>query len=220
MLGFGESSNASSAEQTATATTSQRRDGDGPDTEHTTKAGEKEEPETFIEPELDRCAAIIFYAYQRLPRDVPGLPELRSKLILRWGNDFANRTQEDDSPIEIPDELVERLQVRRPPATLVEMYLKEIARSHGIPWHQEDDEEADGSGESGDTPQKQGQGDPPKYSANDPSSLQGRTTRNDITPSPSLEDKMQPGTSTEAEERDGGIPEIDELAKRFAALKR
>ena len=218
MLGFRESGNASGAEQADAA--KQLRDSEGRDGEHTTQEGGKEEPEAVIEPELDRCAAIIFYTYPRLPRDVPGLLELRAKLILRWGNDFANKTQEDDCPVKIPEELVERLQVRRPPATLVEKYLKEIARSHGIPWQQgEDDVEDEPSGESGVVSQKQGQGNPENYSANDPSPQRSSTAGHDIPQSP-LEDKVPPDTSTATEEKNGGIPEVDELARRFAALKR
>ena len=218
MLGFGESSDASNGGQADPV--NQQRDGEGRDNEPT--AGEdKEESETVIEPELDRCAAIVFYTYPRLPRDVPGLLELRAKLILRWGNDFANRIQEDDCPIGIPEELVERLQVRRPPATLVEMYLKEIARSHGIPWQQEENEGGDeGSGEGGGTPQKQEQETPPKYNADDPSLPQSKIAGHDIPKSHPFEDKMQPDTGTAAEEKSGGIPEVDELARRFAALKR
>ncbi|KAL1960842.1 hypothetical protein VTO42DRAFT_5825 [Malbranchea cinnamomea] len=176
--------------------------------DHAKTESDDEAYETYIEPELDRSAAIIFYTYPRLPRDIPGLPELRAKLALRWGNDFANRAQGDEPPVKIPEELVERLQVRRPPAKLVDMYLKEIARSHGIPWGQGDEETAGDKEEDGhrDSVQKTEQDNPPKLNDALQSNDESVAKVHDSGPA--------------SAEKNNGIPEVDELARRFAALKR
>ena len=226
MFGFGGSSATSTSEQTHPV--NQQKDREERDTYRTKTEGNEEEEETYIEPELDRCAAIIFYAYPRLPRDVPGLPELRAKLALRWGNDFANRAQEDDPPVRISDELVERLQVQRPPAALVDMYLKEIARSHEIPWHKgegegedEGEDEVKGVNGGGNAAQKQEHRDAPTNSANDPPPSQSKGTAGlgDSKTLPSVS-AGEPEPDMTPQQASGGIPEVDELAKRFAALKR
>ncbi|EEP82331.1 predicted protein [Uncinocarpus reesii 1704] len=192
------------------------------------------EPEVFIEPELDRAAAVIFYSYPRLPRDIAGLPELRVKLIQRWGNDFASRVQDDDEPpVELPEELVERLRVQRASPVLVEKYLKEIARSHGIRWHQDEDED---DGDDDDQGQAVENNQLPEIAGKDPASRADaqaaddrgkRSPPGDVkgveTPSSTAADIL-PLESRTSEPHEstvgGGIPEVDELAKRFAALKR
>ncbi|PGH11022.1 hypothetical protein AJ80_07298 [Polytolypa hystricis UAMH7299] len=212
------------------------------------EAEEEDERDIYIDPELDLAAAVIFYSYTRIPRDIPGLLELRAKLIHRWGNDFAIKAQDgDESIVKLPEELVDRLQIRKAPEVLVERYLKEIARSHGLAWGQEDDDEGRDEGDHGEEEKEER---PPEYSASGPkgtasggvgkvdellelrksapppNSTIAAREENDISPprttSPGISDvRKGPGPSEEKTGGGGGgIPEVDELARRFAALKR
>ncbi|PGG95258.1 hypothetical protein AJ79_10158 [Helicocarpus griseus UAMH5409] len=213
------------------------------------------EKDVYLDPDLDKAAAVIFYCYIRLPRDIPGLPELRTKLIQRWGNDFATKAQEADPSIPIPEELIDRLKVQNPPESLVENYLKEIARAHGVSWHEEEEEEG-GKGNGG---EKEGtisaderggslakENDGYKVSGLDGSrkeaSVQDRHVHvqaghdkqpssvgiappgrgpTDLAPSNSPSPNPQAeAPPTLVETKGGGIPEVDELAQRFAALKK
>lgn len=162
--------------------------------------------EIYIDPELDLSAAVVFYSHHRIPRDVPGLPEVRNKLALRWGNDFATRAQDDDEPpVKLPEELTDRLRVRKAPVLLVEGYLKEIARSHKIPFRGVNDEDDDDEEEVVELEEdKEGGG----------LSLQPDTSQLGTKP------ESHNPSSTGSEGRSGGIPEMDELARRFAALKK
>ncbi|WEW54906.1 Vacuolar protein sorting-associated protein ist1 [Emydomyces testavorans] len=192
------------------------------------------EPEVYIDRELDRAAGVIFYSYARLPRDVPGLPELRVKLMQRWGNDFASRVQDDDDPpVNLPEDLVERLRVQKASPVLVEKYLKEIARSHGIPWHQDEDntneDEAGGQNAEDDDELPEFIGEqtsrvdnqaakkgPIKALPDDMKALDAQPSGPDADSDPPAALKSGPEDSRSAR----GVPEVDELARRFAALKR
>lgn len=161
---------------------------------------EKEEREVYIDAELDRDAAAIFYSYARIPRDIPGLLELRAKLVHRWGNDFAQKAQDGDpSIVEIPKDLIERLRIEKVPESLVENYLREIARSYKIPYHGE-------TWESEDEEDDQGPGNVEETTSTSPKAEQPKTV-------------PQAGPSKHSSSKDG-LPEIDELARRFAALKK
>ncbi|EEH20171.1 hypothetical protein PABG_02430 [Paracoccidioides brasiliensis Pb03] len=222
-----------------------------------------QEKDVYLDPDLDRAAAVIFYCYVRLPRDIPGLPELRAKLIQRWGSDFASKAQEADPSIPLPEELIERLRVQNPPESLVENYLKEIAKAHGIPWHQDEDEEGQdeeeavkevgvggGGKEDGSLASRPNETDGSQTKGNDdkPGSLAGN--REDTGPQhpqenhheklssggfaplsrgsqdsatnnqPSSKAKAPAPAASTVENKRGGIPDIDELSRRFEALKR
>ncbi|KAK2810080.1 hypothetical protein FQN50_003274 [Emmonsiellopsis sp. PD_5] len=209
------------------------------------------EKDIYLDPDLDKAAAVIFYSYTHLPRDVPGLPELRLKLIQRWGNDFANKAQEGDPSIPLPADIVDRLKVQNPPESLVENYLKEIAKAHGVAWREEEEEEEVSEGEEGgDGAEKEEI--PPAYPTDEAGVLQagnmGKTGnikesgKAGLPQNTESDDKEIPTTARAAspahhhdkpsaempkpkaqappEAKRGGIPEVDELARRFAALKR
>ncbi|KAK2801558.1 hypothetical protein FQN51_005265 [Onygenales sp. PD_10] len=210
------------------------------------------EKDIYLDPDLDKAAAVIFYSYTHLPRDVPGLPELRLKLIQRWGNDFANKAQEGDPSISLPADLVDRLKVQNPPESLVENYLKEIAKAHGVAWHEEEEGEEVSEGEEGGGGAEKEES-PPAYPTDEAGVPQAknmdktgnikesgkaglpRSTESDdkevsataraASPTHHLHDKPsaeihKPKTQAPPEAKKGGIPEVDELARRFAALKR
>ncbi|OJD18965.1 hypothetical protein AJ78_01077 [Emergomyces pasteurianus Ep9510] len=217
------------------------------------------EKDVYLDPDLDKAAAVIFYCYVRLPRDIPGLPELRAKLMQRWGNDFANKAQEADPSIPLPDELIDRLKVQNPPESLVENYLKEIARAHGISWHQDEEDEEDGGGGEGEGKRVGGGGEPQDnppayendgsqrkhYDGKRPGDLDGgeqdAPTRdahssqkkpssggtappgsrsNELGMNNTSSTKSQTHAPTIAVGKNDGIPGVDELARRFAALKK
>ncbi|PGH37088.1 hypothetical protein GX50_00071 [[Emmonsia] crescens] len=245
-----------SADHNKTATTTEAPIED--QRQHESPSPPPPEKDVYLDPDLDKAAAVIFYCYARLPRDIPGLPELRAKLIQRWGNDFANKAQEADPSIPLPEELIDRLRVQNPPESLVENYLKEIARAHGISWHQDEDEEADGGGggeSEGIVGEDEEQGNRPAY-ANDSSQTKhnddNRSSGLDVskkdappqdahiqtkssscgaapqscrsnesaTNNPSSSKSQSQAPVAGVESKKSGIPDVDELARRFAALKK
>ncbi|EEQ84198.1 hypothetical protein RJZ56_003285 [Blastomyces dermatitidis] len=270
--GRGETSTA----QNETATTTEAQAKDEQQQRQEFPSTPPTEKDVYLDPDLDKAAAVIFYCYMRLPRDIPGLPELRAKLIQRWGSDFANKAQGADPSIPLPDELIDRLRIQNPPELLVENYLKEIAKAHGISWHQEDDEEADGGAKGeeegvgkGETVKGEGeqQDDPPAYE-NDvsqtkhvdgsradglngskkdstpqdahmpgpaqsgpreksssgstviPNHKSNESATNGTSSSKSQAPTHAPAATAAVESKKSGIPDVDELARRFAALKK
>ncbi|KAM5429413.1 Vacuolar protein sorting-associated protein ist1 [Microsporum canis] len=185
----------------------QHLDGSDAQTERKDEENTEKQYDVYLDPELDRSAAVVFYSYARIPRDVPGLLEVKNKLALRWGSDFASRAQDDDDlPVELPEILLDRLRVRKAPESLVESYLNEIARSHGIPYGDVD------INEQQETEQEE-------------TSTNARPVEDKQVEGPSGDSNARPeaNTSTAAKEiasKLGGIPEVDELARRFAALKK
>jgi vacuolar protein sorting-associated protein IST1 len=225
VFGFSGSGGSDSTSAAVPATKSQgvKDENQDPSHENALEEEEPEQDEVYIERELDKSAAVIFYAYPRIPRDIPGLPELRAKLALRWGSDFANRSQEDNPPVKIPKELADRLRVHRPSEELIEMYLREIARSHGIPWHQDEDENEEEGDDGGQVPDTEG--NLPKASSGDAAALgdkgeaKGSSKAGSVSKDLGGEKASQPGAG-KAKDRSGGIPDVDELTRRFAALKK
>ncbi|KAI5291403.1 hypothetical protein KEM54_004938 [Ascosphaera aggregata] len=171
--------------------------------ESATQEEKKQERDVYIDPELDRDAAAIFYSYARIPRDIPGLLELRARLVHRWGNDFALKAQDGDpSIVEIPKDLTERLRIEKPPESLIDGYLREIARSYKIPFH----------GETWDSDDEDQGGDEAEGSSENASASNKKNRESDA--------GQSGGTPRKSQSSKDGIPEIDELAKRFAALKK
>ncbi|EFE32998.1 uncharacterized protein ARB_00085 [Trichophyton benhamiae CBS 112371] len=166
--------------------------------------------EVYIDPELDRSAAVVFYCYARIPRDVPGLLEVKNKLSLRWGSDFVSRAQDDDDlPVELPEILLDRLRVRKAPESLVESYLTEIARSHGIPYGDIiiDEEQEAGISINDAHPAETKNGE-------------ARSTQGASGGSEARSEASNTAAAKDTASKLGGIPEVDELARRFAALKK
>ncbi|EFE44302.1 hypothetical protein TRV_00918 [Trichophyton verrucosum HKI 0517] len=166
--------------------------------------------EVYIDPELDRSAAVVFYCYARIPRDVPGLLEVKNKLSLRWGSDFVSRAQDDDDlPVELPEILLDRLRVRKAPESLVESYLTEIARSHGIPYGDinidEEQEAVISINDAHPAETKNGE---------------ARSTQGASGGSEARSEASNTAAAKDTASKLGGIPEVDELARRFAALKK
>lgn len=211
-----------------------------------TKEDGREEKDIYIDPELDRAAAVVFYAYHRIPRDIPGLSDLRLKLLHRWGNEFMLRAQEaEPGIIDLPEGLTNRLRIDKPPDTLIEGYLREISRSHKILYRQDPIEALSNTKEdTREAAQDQKSAQPleaHEISSSEPQPQNAATAntavnnavanmsaaktkarsptagvpKNPVLDSPELEQDWVPESK-----KTGGIPEMDELAKRFSALKR
>ena len=164
------------------------------------------EEKEYISPPLDTATTSIIYAQARFPTEVRELTLLRALLTERYGKEFAALAADDRVPgVRVPAKLVKALRVRAPSEELVDSYLGEIARAYAVrserynPEGHGLDSPAEGgdhghAGEGGD-----GEGD--------------------------VGEKKKGG---DAHDDDGGksgspggkIPEVDDLTKRFAALRR
>lgn len=222
-----------------------QKQGDDPD--FASDSDEEEEEDCYLDPGLDEAAAAIFYAVPRFPREVRELGNLRILLMERWGKDFASLATDNKGQIKVPERLVKSLKVKSPDKELVENYLKEIAKAYKIDWpgksgQDEEDEDlgaapslpgapsggvdddnndntkddGDGGGGGGDN----GIPSVPK-TLQDPK--KGKSPANEPAPPPPATNKQEPSNNNNppATTVDGRvIPEVDELARRFAALKR
>ncbi|KAI5308678.1 hypothetical protein KEM55_005126, partial [Ascosphaera atra] len=138
---------------------------------------------------------------------------LRAKLVHRWGNEFALKAQEGDpSIVEIPRDLIERLRLEKPPESLIDSYLREIARSHRIPYHGETWEEEEEEVRGGDG--KEAAGSTGGGSQDSKGHATGSGNGQDSSGSGAPEGEGKQSSP------EGGVPGVDELARRFAALKR
>ena len=213
------------------------------------------------DPGLEEAIKSIIYAAPRT--DIKELQQARQLLVEKYGKEFALQAMENTDG-KVAERVVTRLKVAPPDPVLVELYLKEIARTYGVPWprgsenHLEHEEEDDND----DTPSA-GQAvrslEEPLTTeelsrATPPRDLGPKSPVSIAPPSPSTDNvsprvrlpgppvlkptakmsglkKQTPSTeakSNAANEDPGGkknvvggkIPDVDELAKRFAALKR
>ena len=177
----------------------------------------------------------------------------------KYGKDFALEAMEN-SDGKVADRVVKKLEVKPPDPVLVDLYLKEIAKTYGVAWPKESVPE-DENDEDDDTP-SEGQAvklaEEPLTTAElsqatPPRSLGPKSPISIAPPSPSTENaspkiklpgppELKPGPkmnglkkTTAAEAKSsastvdpgvkknappGKVPDVDELAKRFAALKR
>ncbi|OAL26843.1 hypothetical protein AYO22_04010 [Fonsecaea multimorphosa] len=233
---------------------------------------------------LEEAAASIIYSAPRLPRDVRELGIVRSMLIERFGKDFAIRANENEDNC-VPARVVDKLKVDPPSAKLVQAYLEEIARTYGVDWPPQREEEqvealskeVDGENAGDDDGEGGGMKEPPLLAdgastnpatpsrpnkiditgslqnATPPSSLEpgGAKSPVSIAPPGATSDNLSPrvklpgggeirkgfnnakstpptGTAKGKSPGAGGgaggvpgnVPTVDDLAKRFSALKR
>ncbi|KAH0839269.1 hypothetical protein FOPE_05481 [Fonsecaea pedrosoi] len=232
---------------------------------------------------LEEAAASIIYSAPRLPRDVRELGIVRSMLIERFGKEFAIRANENEDNC-VPARVVDKLKVDPPSAKLVQAYLEEIARTYGVDWPPQREEEqveelskeVDGEDTGDDDGVGGGMKEPPLLAdggqpnpttpsrpnkidigslqnATPPSSLEpgGAKSPVSIAPPGATSDNLSPkvklpgggeirkgfnnakpvpsaGTAKSKSPATGGgagavpgnVPTVDDLAKRFQALKR
>lgn len=211
------------------------------------------------DPGLEEAIKSIIYAAPRT--DVKELQQARQLLVEKYGKEFAVEAIEN-SDGKVAERVLKKLRVEPPAQELVTLYLKEIARTYGVPWPKRDDSVIETGNEDDDDPNG-GQAvrslEEPLTTdelsrATPPRDLGPKSPVSVAPPSPSTDNlnprlrlpgppELKPtakmsrlknqNTGVEAQNPvknsdsggkkaviEGKIPDVDELAKRFAALKR
>lgn len=159
---------------------------------------------------------------------------MRALLVEKYGKEFA-LTAIENTDNKVSERVLKKLRVEPPSDTLVTLYLKEIARTYGIPWNQtppstppgdDDDDDEPSTGEKVLNP-----AEAELVRATPPRSM--RAPVNVAPPSPSTENVhpviklpeppmlKEPLHTRKAPAKKNVNPlDDDDLAARFAALKR
>ncbi|KAK9472570.1 regulator of Vps4 activity in the MVB pathway-domain-containing protein [Dipodascopsis tothii] len=164
------------------------------------------------DPGLEEAVKSIIYAAGRT--EIKELHQVRDIMGLKFGREFYRDALENATG-KVSPKVVKKLAVEPPPAELITLYLQEVARTYRVPWSglpekerrhlagdDSDDEPAGGVAEPADAPVAV-----PPISVAPP----GSTTEN---PAPSVKGPLAPAPLAK------GLSELDELSKRFQALKR
>ncbi|KAL8999400.1 MAG: hypothetical protein Q9169_001714 [Polycauliona sp. 2 TL-2023] len=214
------------------------------------------------DPGLEEAVKSIIHAAPRT--DVKELQQARQLLVEKYGKDFALEAIEN-SDGKVAERVVKKLRVEPPEPTLVDLYLREIAKTYGVNWPKGQRKQEDGSEEEDDDDDpSDGQAvkniEEPLTTeeltkATPPRDLGPKSPVSIAPPSPSTDNlsprvklpgppelkptakmsglkKQTPSTQAQSDPKredvdDGGkksvggrIPDVDELARRFAALKK
>lgn len=160
---------------------------------------------------------------------------MRALLVEKYGKEFALAAI-DNSDGKVSDRVLKKLRVEPPSDLLVTLYLKEIARTYNIPWHQtppstpppyddDDDEPSTAQAVLNDAEAELVKATPPRGA---------RAPINIAPPSPNTDNmhpviKLPDPPATRQPRKPVVAPQVkkstnplddDDLAKRFAALKR
>jgi vacuolar protein sorting-associated protein IST1 len=200
---------------------------------------------TALDPGLDEAVRSIIFAAPRT--DIKELTQSRALLLDKMGKDYAASAA---AGAGIPDRIAKRLRVESPPADLVDAYLREIAKTYAVrfpgdrdPAGADDDDDDDQPGDDSalaepaqlepalEAEQSTAPADRPPQVGSPGAALRiappSPTTDNVAPkinmpglgprkPAPS-KPKDQP---TSAPAPGSRIPNVDELERRFAALKK
>jgi vacuolar protein sorting-associated protein IST1 len=173
---------------------------------------------------LEEAAASIIYAAPRLARDIKELAIVRNMLIERFGKEFATKANEG---VDVPTRVTDKLKVDPPKSELVQAYLEEIARTYGIDWPKHKEEIEEMEAEIAEEPQTPNRIDLNGLSA--PTDVGGAKSPVSVAPpgartdNPSPKVKLPGGEGVNKKVQNnalGAPPTVDDLAKRFSALKR
>ncbi|KAL9582988.1 MAG: hypothetical protein Q9203_005263 [Teloschistes exilis] len=211
------------------------------------------------DPGLEEPIKSIIYAAPRT--DVKELQQARQLLVEKYGKEFALEAIEN-SDGKVAERVLKKLKVEPPDPELVNLYLKEIARTYGVDWPKGEKRQDHGSDEDEDSPTG-GQAvknlEEPLTTeelnkATPPRDLVPKSPVSIAPPSPSTDNvnpriklpgppelkpsakmsglkKDTPSTQAQSDPKGkdeegskklvgGKIPDVDELSRRFAALKR
>lgn len=211
------------------------------------------------DPGLEEPIKSIIYAAPRT--DVKELQHARQLLVEKYGKEFALEAIEN-SDGKVAERVLKKLKVEPPDPELVNLYLKEIARTYGVDWPKGEKRQDHGNDEDEDSPTG-GQAvknlEEPLTTeelnkATPPRDLGPKSPVSIAPPSPSTDNvnpriklpgppelkpsakmsglkKDTPSTQTQSDPKGkdeegpkklvgGKIPDVDELSRRFAALKR
>lgn len=83
---------------------------------------------------LEEPVSSVIWASFRLQADVPELKVVVDQLRRKYGKEFVEFCQRNDSEAKINEKLLHKLGVEAPPKQLVEMYMEEIAKSYNVPF--------------------------------------------------------------------------------------
>jgi hypothetical protein len=192
-------------------------------------------PAIPLDPALEEAVRSIIYAAPRT--DIKEMHTVRALLVEKFGKDVALASMEGEG---VAERVVKKLKVETPSEELVDAYLSEIARFYGVPFgnpttstadDDDDDEPSGGVPELTDGKEEERE---ELVKATPPRAVGPQSPLRVVPPSPSSDNvapKLKlPGTAaakiakTEAPKKKedglGKIPDVDELAKRFAQLKR
>ncbi|CCE62113.1 hypothetical protein TPHA_0B04440 [Tetrapisispora phaffii CBS 4417] len=93
--------------------------------------------ENHMEDGINEAVRALVYATLYVP-EVKELTQLRDLLGMKFGNEFLKLILEDH--IGVPDKVVRKCSPKLPCVDLVELYLKEIATTYGVPYSLLDNE--------------------------------------------------------------------------------
>lgn len=174
--------------------------------------------------------------------EIKELGQVKDLLTYRFGQDFLRAIVDDR--VGVPDKVVSKCSPGLAKPELVVLYLKEIARTYGVPYSQlEDSDEEEGSGDGDDNDDGEG-GEKEKARSGETTSKNGKPIL--AVDSDEVGDKdhpitvKQPRRNSETVDKQlkipsaikkdvkvvrkkasvGGDDELEELKKRFAALRR
>ncbi|KAL6711692.1 Vacuolar protein sorting-associated protein ist1 [Coniothyrium glycines] len=199
---------------------------------------------TLLDPALEEAVRSIIYAAPRT--EVKELHTVRSLLVDKFGKEVALASMEGEG---VAERVIKKLKVETPSQELVEAYITEIARFYGVPYgtsksaeDDDDDEPSGGVAEKAleDPLPADGKEDEREElaKANTPKKLGPQSPLRVVPPSPSTDNvaprlklpgaaaakiaksSEQKPPSNKSDGPGGRIPDVDELAKRFAELKR
>jgi hypothetical protein len=162
---------------------------------------------------------------------------VRALLVEKFGKEVALASMEGEG---VAERVVKKLKVDTPSTELVDAYLTEIARFYGVPFGEtktaaddEDDDDEPSGGIAEEEDDKKEDEREELVKATPPRKMGPQSPLRVVPPSPSSDNvapKLKlPGTAaakiakSEPKKREDGlgkIPDVDELAKRFAQLKR
>ncbi|KAJ4367905.1 Vacuolar protein sorting-associated protein ist1 [Didymella sp. IMI 355093] len=198
-----------------------------------------------LDPALEEAVRSIIYAAPRT--EIKELHQVRVYLVEKFGKDVAVAAMEGEG---VAERVLKKLEAKTPSEDLVDGYLGEIARFYGVPFgarktlsDDDDDEPSGGVAEEADTEvplSADGKKDDERedlVKATPPRTVGPQSPLRVVPPSPSTENpapklklpgaaaaKVQKAAEKKAPTKDNGpggkIPDVDELSRRFAELKR
>lgn len=194
-----------------------------------------------LDPALEEAVRSIIYAAPRT--EIKELHQVRAYLVEKFGKEVAVAAMEGEG---VAERVAKKLEAKTPSEELVDAYLGEIARFYGVPFgapkaaDDDDDEPSGGVAEEADkeAPLQADGKQEDLVKATPPRTVGPQSPLRVVPPSPSTDNvapklklpgaaeaKVQKAAEKKAPvKKDSGpggkIPDVDELSRRFAELKR
>ena len=193
-----------------------------------------------LDPALEEAVRSIIYAAPRT--EIKELHQVRAYLVDKFGKDVAVAAMEGEG---VAERVAKKLEAKTPSEELVDAYLGEIARFYRVPFGapktgSDDDEPSGRVAEEADTSPADAKKDDERdelVKATPPRTVGPQSPLRVVPPSPSTDNvapklklpgaaaaKVQKAAEKKPQAKDNGpggkIPDVDELSRRFAELKR